>query len=110
MSTRSLLAFIAFCPVVASRCLSAQPASATCEQLETAVRANHNDLDAAVALGRCVVRDEQIILASGDSSRPSFRSSWATAVRGLRRAVRTSPALATAYRPLMRMLFAEMRD
>jgi len=111
MSARSLLALIALGSVVASPELGAQwRVPPACEQLETVVRANPDNLDAAVALGRCVVRDEQIILAGGDSSRASFRSNWATAVRALRHPVRTDPALAAAYRPLMRMLFAEMRD
>ena len=85
------------------------PAEA-CDAHEAAVRAEPTDLDAAARLGRCSVRDYELIALDGDSSRLVFRSSWSTALRALRHAVELDPGFERAYRPLFRILFAETRD
>ena len=87
-----------------------QPAPVPCAQYEAAVRANPNDLAAAVGLGQCTVRDEEMIAPDGDSARLAFRTPWSPALRALRHAVEVNPSYSAAYRPLFRMLFAETRD
>jgi hypothetical protein len=61
-------------------------------------------------LGRCTVRDEEMVAPDGDSSRLAFRSSWTTALRALRHAVELNPGYVPAYQPLFFILFAETRD
>jgi hypothetical protein len=61
-------------------------------------------------LGQCSFRDYEMIAPGGDSSRLAFRSSWAVALRALRRAVDLNPSYDRAYRPLFAILFAETRD
>jgi len=89
--------------------MSQRPPQA-CDQFEAALRTNPNDLDAAASLGRCAVRDYEMIAPGGDSSRLIFRSSWSTALRALRHAVQIDPSYSNTYRPLFRILFAETRD
>lgn len=87
-----------------------QQSAAPCAQYEAAVRANPNDLAAAVSLGECTRRDEEMIAPGGDSARLAFRTSWTPALRALRHAVAVDPSYSRAYRPLFSMLFAETRD
>ena len=76
----------------------------SCAQYEAVVRANPDDVAAAVNLGRCSVRDYEMIAPDGDSTRLHFRSNWSTAVRALRHAVQLDPANGRAYRPLFFIL------
>jgi hypothetical protein len=110
MRTHCLCVAAALCGVLSRDSQARQRPPASCEQLETAVRANPDNPELATALGRCVVRDYELVAPGGDSSRLAFRSSWAPALRALRHAVTANPGYAAAYRPLMRMLFADTRD
>jgi tetratricopeptide (TPR) repeat protein len=83
---------------------------ASCEPFRTAVTADPNNLDAAVRLGQCTLRDLSLIAPGGDSTRLAFRSSWTVALRALRHAIEVDPTYARAYRPLFRILLSEMRD
>ena len=87
-----------------------QHSAAPCARYEAAVRANPNDLAAAVSLGHCTTSDEEMIAPGGDSARLAFRTSWTPALRALRYAVAVDPSYSRAYRPLFFMLFAETRD
>jgi tetratricopeptide (TPR) repeat protein len=110
MQNRYFLSAVAFCTLVAPELRALQRTPTSCEQYHAAVRANPDNLDAAVSLGRCTVRDEQVIAPNGDSTQMAFRTSWTPALRALRHAVEVNPSYAPAYRLLFRMLFAEMRD
>jgi hypothetical protein len=81
-----------------------------CTEYEAQVRADSSDLEAAFRLGRCSVRDYEMIAPRGDSTQIVFRSSWSVALRSLRRAVQREPGYSRAYAPLFRILFAETRD
>ena len=109
MRAHSLLVPTALC-VVASNIGAMQRPPAACDQLEAAVRADPNNLQAAASLGRCSVRDYEMVAPGGDSSRLMFRSSWSVALRALRHAVELDPSYSNAYRPLFRILFSETRD
>jgi tetratricopeptide (TPR) repeat protein len=110
MQNRYLLSVVAFCAVVAPKLRAIQRTPPSCEQYQAAVLADPNNLEAAVTLGRCTVRDESMIAPDGDSTRLMFRTSWGPAIRALRHAVALNPSYSPAYRPLFRMLFAETRD
>lgn len=87
-----------------------QRSPAPCDQYQAAVRTDPKNVEAAARLGRCLVRDAEMIALGGDSTRMVFRSSWPTALRALRHAVELDPGNSRAYRPLFRILFAEERD
>lgn len=110
MRTRCLCVAAALCGALSRDSHARQRPPAACDQLEAAARANPDNPELATALGRCVVRDEELVAPGGDSSRLAFRSSWTPALRALRHTVMANSGYAAAYRPLMRMLFAEMRD
>src|SRR5687768_4537589 len=110
MQVRYLLALTAFGAVFASNLRALQNPAASCDQYETALRANPSNLEAAASLGQCSIRDYEMVALGGDSTRLTFRSSWSTALRALRRAVELDPNNAGAYRPLFAILFAESRD
>jgi tetratricopeptide (TPR) repeat protein len=110
MQKRSLLGVVAFCAVVAPELPALQRAPTSCEQYAAAVRADSTNLAAAASLGRCAVRDYEMIAPNGDSTQLTFRTSWGPALRALRHAVQSSPGFSPAYRPLFRMLLAETRD
>jgi hypothetical protein len=61
-------------------------------------------------LGRCSLRDYEMIAPGGDSTQLVFRSSWSTALRALRHAVELDSRYGNAYPPLFNILFAETRD
>src|SRR5687767_8319803 len=84
----------------ASNLRALQNPVASCDQYEAALRSNPSNLEAAAGLGQCSVRDYEMVAPGGDSTRLSFRSSWSTALRALRRAVELDPSNAGAYRPL----------
>ena len=105
-----VLGLTAVSALVALRPSMSQRPPEACDQFEAALRADPKNLDAAASLGRCAVRDYEMIAPGGDSSRLVFRSSWSTALRALRHAVELDPTYANAYRPLFRILFAETRD
>jgi tetratricopeptide (TPR) repeat protein len=96
--------------VVASGSAAQPRAPMPCDEFVAAVQADPNNLEAAVALGRCSYRDYELMTLDGDSTRTVFRSSWTPALRALRRAVERDPSYSTAYRPLFSILFAETRD
>jgi tetratricopeptide (TPR) repeat protein len=110
MRGRFLMSLTALCAVVSSELHAFQRPPMPCDQFAAAVRADPNDLAAATALGRCSVRDYELIAPGGDSTRLMFRSSWSVALRALRHAVEHDPAYANAYPPLFRILFADSRD
>ena len=87
-----------------------QRSAAPCAPFERTVRANPNDLAAAVSLGQCARRDEEMIAPGGDSARLAFRTNWTPALRALRHAVALDPSYSRAYSPLFSILFAETRD
>jgi hypothetical protein len=111
MHIRSLLGLAALCSAVASdaRALQQRPPEA-CDAYHAAVRANPNDVAAAIRFGSCSVEDEEMVAVGGDSSRLVFRSSWAPALRALRRAVQLDPKQSAAYQPLFSILLNESRD
>ena len=96
--------------VVVPRLDAVQQPAGPCEQLESAVRADTADVAAALRLGQCAVRDEEMIAPGGDSARLAFRTTWNPALRALRRAVQVDATNARAYALIFRMLFAETRD
>jgi len=110
MRNRFLLSVAALSALVATDLRAAQTPLRPCEQYENILRTDPNNLEAAANLGRCTLRDEELVAPGGDSTRLAFRTSWTPALRALRRAVAADPSYARAYGPLFRMLFAEMRD
>lgn len=110
MQSGSLLGVVALCAIVAPELPALQRAPTSCQQYEAAVRADPTNLEAAASLGRCAVRDYEMIAPDGDSSRLMFRTSWGPALRALRHAIELNPSYDRAYRPLFRMLLAETRD
>src|SRR5262245_48383641 len=97
--------------VVLASTSGAQPrAPSACDQFAAAVQTDPNNLDAAVALGRCSHRDYEMVALGGDSARMVFRTSWTPALRALRHVIERDPSYSTAYRPFFSMLFAETRD
>ena len=96
--------------VVAPRLHAVQQSATPCAQFEAAVRANRDDIAAAVSLGQCTVRDEELIAPGGDSTRLAFRTNWNPALQALRRVVQVDASNARAHALLFRMLFAETRD
>ena len=110
MLTRFLVSLSVCCALLPANLQSQQRAPAACDQYEAAVRADPKNLEAAASLGRCSFRDYEMIALHGDSSRLAFRSSWTTALRALRHAVKVDPQYAGAYRPLFAILLAETRD
>jgi hypothetical protein len=110
MRCRCLTILAALGVMVTSNLRALQTAPRACDQFQTAVRADSNNLDAAANLGRCSVRDYEMIAPGGDSLRLVFRSSWSSALRALRHAVDVDARYSRAYRPLFRILFAETRD
>src|SRR5687768_6995651 len=110
MRTRGVVCLAGFCALVAPELRALQRAPAACDQYEAAVRTDPSNLDAAARLGQCSVRDYEMIVPGGDSTRLAFRSNWSTALRALRHAVTLNPAYGAAYRPLFRILFADNRD
>jgi tetratricopeptide (TPR) repeat protein len=110
MQNRCLLTLTAFCFFSAPDLPALQRPPEPCDQYQAAVRADPSNLDAAARLGRCMVRDYEMIAPGGDSSRLMFRSSWSTALRALRHAVELDASYGAAYRPLFAILFAETRD
>ena len=110
MRAHSLLGAFALTATGASASHAFQRPPPACDAFAAAVRANPNDLRAAASLGRCSVRDYEMLAVAGDSTRMVFRSSWSTALRALRRAAELDPSYADTYRPLFRILFADTRD
>jgi tetratricopeptide (TPR) repeat protein len=111
MGIRHPLSLLALFAISAAELAALQrPSPPSCEQYQAAVAAEPNNLDAAVRLGQCTVRDEQVIVLGGDSTRVKFRTNWAPALRALRHTVAVDPTYTRAYRPLFRMLLSEMRD
>ena len=110
MLNRCLVSLAACCALSSPSLGAQQRAPTPCGQYEAAVKADPKDLGAAVSLGRCSVRDYEMVAPRGDSSRLAFRSSWTTALRALRHAVELDPSYTSAYRPLFAILFAETRD
>jgi tetratricopeptide (TPR) repeat protein len=108
--SHGLMWLTALCPLLAHELPALQWQVPSCEQYEAAVRADPGNLDAASRLGRCAVRDYELVAPDGDSTRLRFRSSWSTALRATRHAVDLDPSYAPAYRPLFAILFAEARD
>jgi tetratricopeptide (TPR) repeat protein len=105
-----LLGLTALSILSAAELRALQRPPAACDQYHAAVRADPSNVDAAASLGRCSVRDYEMIAPGGDSTRLAFRSSWSTALRALRHAVELDPGYSRAYQPLFRILFAETRD
>ena len=110
MRSRCLSTLAVFCTLVTPALRAQQRAPAACDQFQTAVRTDPDNLDAAARLGQCSVRDYEMIALGGDSTRLVFRSSWSSALRALRHAVEVDPRYSRAYRPLFAILFAETRD
>jgi tetratricopeptide (TPR) repeat protein len=110
MRTSRLVSLAAFFVLLAADLHALQRPPASCDQFQAAVQADPKNLEAAANLGRCTVRDYEMIALGGDSTRLVFRSSWSSALRALRHAVELEPSYARAYRPLFAILFAETRD
>jgi tetratricopeptide (TPR) repeat protein len=112
MPARYVVLPVAVCCFIVPELAALQQVGAPepCDQDEAAVRADSRNLEAAARLGRCAGRDYEMIAPGGDSSRLTFRSSWTTALRALRRAVELDPTYRPAYRPLFRILLATTRD
>ena len=105
-----LLSLAAFGTLFAPNLRALQRPPASCDQYLAAVRADPRNLDAASSLGRCSVRDYEMIAPGGDSTRLMFRSSWSTSLRALRHGVELDPGYSRAYTPIFAILFAETRD
>jgi len=105
-----LLSLTTFSVLLAPDLRALQRAPEPCDRYEAAVRADPNNVEAASSLGRCSVRDYEMIGLGGDSTHLGFRSSWSTALRALRHAVELDRGYSRAYRPLFTILFAETRD
>ena len=110
MQSGCLLSLTTFSVLFAPDLRALQRAPAPCDRYEAAVRADPNNVEAASSLGRCSVRDDEMIALGGDSIHLAFRSSWSTALRALRHAVELDRGYSRAYRPLFSILFAETRD
>ena len=110
MQRRYLLTLAASSAAMATDLRALQRGPAACDQYRAVVQADSSNLDAAASLGRCSVRDYEMIAPGGDSTRLVFRSSWPAALRALRHAVELDPRYDRAYRPLFAILFAETRD
>jgi tetratricopeptide (TPR) repeat protein len=110
MPGRCLPLLVALCAVQAPDLHALQRAPVPCDQFQNALRADPNNVDAAVRLGQCSVRDYEMVTIGGDSTRMVFRSDWSVALRALRHAVELDPGQSRAYRPLFAILFAESRD
>jgi tetratricopeptide (TPR) repeat protein len=101
---------LALCALPTPALRALQRAPVACDQFQNAVRAEPNNVDAAIRLGQCSFRDYEMIAVGGDSTRMVFRSSWSVALRALRHAVELDPTQSRAYRSLFAILFAETRD
>ena len=110
MKTRRLLILSALLALIAPQLDAQSRRPSSCEQFQAAVAAEPNNLDAAARLGQCTIRDQQVVVTGPDSTHVQFRTNWAPALRALRHAVELNPAYTPAYRPLFRILLAEMRD
>ena len=110
MQSRYLLIVAASCTLCAPDVRALQRPPEACDQYRAALRVDTNNLDAASSLGRCSVRDYEMIAPGGDSTRLMFRSSWSSALRALRHAVEHDPSYSRAYGPLFAILLAETRD
>lgn len=110
MQSRCLLSLAVLSVLAASEAQGLQRPPEECTEYEALVRADSSDLEAASRLGRCSVRDYEMMAPGGDSARLVFRSSWSVALRSLRRAVQRDAGYSRAYAPLFRILFAETRD
>ena len=111
MHDRCLVPLAGLCILLARDLRALQPREPeSCDPYQAAFRADSNNLEAAVNLGRCIVRDESMIAPGGDSTRLMFRTSWSTALRALRHVVAVDPGYSSAYRPLFRILLSDTRD
>lgn len=80
-----------------------------CELFGGLVRADSSDVEALYGLGRCSYSDDAVLFTGGDSSKASFRSSWNTTLRVLRRAVRLDPGFHLAFDHILDVLTASVR-
>ena len=80
-----------------------------CELFGGLVKADSNDVEALYGVGRCTYKDEAVLLAGGDSSKASFRSSWNTTLRVLRRAVNIDPTFHLAFDHILDVLTLPVR-
>ncbi len=80
-----------------------------CELYGGLVRADSNDVEALYGVGRCSYKDDAVLFAGGDSTRPAFRSSWNTTLRVLRRAVSVDPTFHLAFDHILDVLTATTR-
>jgi tetratricopeptide (TPR) repeat protein len=110
MPNRCLVTVMALAIISAGDLRAFQRPPQRCDQFESALRADPSNLDAAARLGRCSVRDYEMIAPGGDSAHLVFRASWSTALRALRHSVEVNGSYANAYQPLFTILFAETRD
>jgi len=110
MSILRVAIVLVLCAIPAAELPALQRVPERCDQYQAAGQADPNNVDAAVRLGQCIVRDESLIALGGDSTQLVFRTSWSVALRALRHAVELDPAQSRAYRPLFRILLAEERD
>ena len=80
-----------------------------CELFGGLVKADSNDVEALYGVGRCSYKDEAVLFAGGDSTRASFRSSWNTTLRVLRRAVNIDPTFHLAFDHILDVLTVPVR-
>ena len=80
-----------------------------CDTYGALVRADSSDVEALYGLGKCLLQDEQVEPIGGDTTQMRFRSSWNSAMRVLRSAVRLDPSSHLAFDDVVSILTAPSR-
>lgn len=81
-----------------------------CAAYAALVRADSGDVDAWYNLGECNYHDDEVVAATGDTSRLAFRASFNTALRAFSRALDLDPTYHLAYAHIPDILQAANRS